>query len=291
MPLHYRYLTALLLRYNGSSLLIDCGEGTQAAIAKCGESLFPIDFILITHYHADHIMGLPGLLLSMGLHGRKEKVVIACPAENGDTMKALLSFTPYLPFDIEIIWLQGDECEFKWKDITVEAYRVCHSVECYGFSFTLRRKGKFQRERAIEAGIEMKYWSKLQAGMTITDGDRTFTPEMVLGKERKGIKLGYCTDSRPCEQILKFAKGCDLFICEGMYGEEDKLEDAVEKKHMTFTEAAELANEAGVRELWLTHYSPSIDNPEKFIDAAKDVFPNTIAPQDGRSADLCFDNE
>lgn len=291
MPLHYRYLTALLLRYNGSSLLVDCGEGTQAAIAGSGESIFPIDFILITHYHADHIMGLPGLLLSMGMYGRREKVTIACPGANGHIMETLLSLAPNLPFDVEIIWLQGADGVFKWKDITVNAYKLCHSIECYGYSFTLRRKGRFQLERAIEAGIDKKYWSRLQSGMTIIDGERTLTPDMVLGEERKGLKLSYCTDTRPCEQILNLANGSDLFICEGMYGGDDKLEDAIEKKHMTFTEAARMAADANVKELWLTHYSPSISRPDEFIDAAKAVFPNTSAPQDGRMTDLCFENE
>lgn len=291
MPLHYRSLTALMLRYNGSSLLIDCGEGTQAAIGKNGLSMYAIDFILITHYHADHIMGLPGLLLSMGIHGRREKVKIACPKENGHFMISLLSLAPNLPFEVEIIWLYDAQNLLEWNGIIVTAYSLCHSIECYGFSFMLPRKGKFDVEKALAAGIDKKYWSKLQSGQIIDDGSRTLTPDMVLGKDRRGLKLSYCTDTRPCQQIITFSQNADLFICEGMYGGEDKQEDALEKKHMTFIEAAKMASEANVKELWLTHYSPSLNRLDEFLDAAKAVFNNTIAPQDGRRLDICFENE
>ena len=115
-----------------------------------------------------------------------------------------------------------------------------------------------------------------------------YTPDMVLGPDRKGIKLTYCTDTRPTESMKNNAAGSDLFICEGMYGEKDKLKKAKEYKHMTFYEAAQVAKEAGVKEMWLTHYSPSLTRPEEYMDEVRAIFPQAIAAKDRRSAELVF---
>ena len=122
----------------------------------------------------------------------------------------------------------------------------------------------------------------------VQDGDNLYTPDMVLGPARKGIKLTYCTDTRPTDSIRNNAKGSDLFICEGMYGEKDKLKKAKEYKHMTFYEAAQLAKEAEVAEMWLTHYSPSLTHPEEYMDEVKKIFPNSIAAKDKRTVELTF---
>ncbi len=114
---------------------------------------------------------------------------------------------------------------------------------------------------------------------------------MVLGPERKGIKLTYTTDTRPTESILRNARGADLFICEGMYGEEDKAEKARGYKHMTFHEAAILARDAGVGEMWLTHYSPSLIRPEDYMDGVREIFPQSYPGKDGKSVELNFEEE
>ena len=113
---------------------------------------------------------------------------------------------------------------------------------------------------------------------------------MVLGPARKGLKIAYCTDTRPTDSIRQNAKGADLFICEGMYGEKDKLKKAKEYKHMTFYEAAQLAKDAEVREMWLTHYSPSLNYPEEFMDDVREIFPNSVAAKDKRSVELVFED-
>ena len=118
---------------------------------------------------------------------------------------------------------------------------------------------------------------------------RILTPDMVLGPARKGLKITYATDTRPTESILENAKHADLFICEGMYGEKDKLKKAKEYKHMTFYEAAELAKAAEVKEMWLTHYSPSLNRPEEYLKDARDIFGNTVASRDGQSVELVFE--
>ena len=146
-------------------------------------------------------------------------------------------------------------------------------------------------DRAREAEIPQKYWSRLQKGETIDDGERVLTPDMVLGPDRRGLKVTYCTDTRPVPVIAEYAKEADLFICEGMYGEEGKETKAREYKHMTFYEAAKLAKEAQPKEMWLTHYSPSLTRPEEFMDKVREIFPRAKAAKDAWSAELEFDEE
>ncbi len=292
MPLPNRFLTALLVRYNGKCVLIDCGEATQIAMKKKGLSAKPIDVMCFTHYHADHISGLPGMLLTMGNAERTEPLLMVGPKGLEKVVKSLRIIAPELPFEIQYRELTEDESSFTVEgmpEFTITAFKVNHNITCYGYSMSLRRQGKFNVEAAEANGIERKYWNSLQKGETVTSEDgRIFTSDMVLGEERKGLKLTYSTDSRPTESIVRNAKDSDLFICEGMYGEADKLVKAKEYKHMTFYEAARMARDAEVKELWLTHYSPSLVNPMEFMPETKKIFANAIAAKDGRSLELKF---
>jgi len=291
MPLPGRWLTALMTRYNGSSLLIDCGEGTQIAIKEKGWSVHSIDIICITHFHGDHISGLPGLLLSMGNSDRTEPVYMVGPAGLKKVVDSLRVIAPELPFELRFIELSEAEHEIELCGYIIRAFQVNHNIPCYGYSLIIKRGGKFYPEKAKERNIPIKYWNLLQKGETIEADGNIYTPDMVLGPERKGIKLTYCTDSRPTRSIVENATGADLLVCEGMYGEKDKDLKAKEYKHMTFCEAAKIAKKAGVKELWLTHYSPSLTRPEDFINEAKRIFPNTKAGRDRKSITLKFDND
>lgn len=289
MPLPYRWLTSLMLRYNGQSILIDCGEGTQVAMKEKGWSPKPIDIICFTHYHADHISGLPGMLLTMGNAERTEPLLLIGPKGLTRVVSALRVIAPELPFEIECIEIEENEQTFEFNGFYIDAFKVQHNVTCYGYNVRVPRSGKFSVEKAKENNIPMPYWSRLQKGETISEGDKIFTPDMVLGDARKGLKVTYCTDTRPVPSIVKNAEGADLFICEGMYGEEDKLSKAKEHKHMMFSEAATLAKEAGVKELWLTHYSPALVRADEFIPATRTIFANTYPGKDGKSVDLLFE--
>lgn len=291
MPLPYRWLTSLMVRYNGSSLLIDCGEGTQIAIKEKGWSFKPIDVICFTHYHGDHISGLPGLLLTMGNAERKEPLTLIGPKGLERVVNALRVIAPELPFPIIFKEISGPEEEFSLNGYRLKAFRVNHNVPCYGYTLELDRAGKFQLEKAMELKIPKMYWSRLQKGETIADGNMTYTPDMVLGEPRKGIKLTYCTDTRPTQSIVDHAMHSDLFICEGMYGEKGKEAKAKEYKHMTFYEAAKLAKAAEVKELWLTHYSPSLTYPEEFMEEVRKIFPAAKAGKDRKSVELDFEKE
>lgn len=291
MPLPGRCLTSLMTRLNGSNLLIDCGEGTQVSIREKGWSVHDIDIICFTHYHGDHIGGLPGLLLSMGNADRTEPVVLIGPKGLVRVVEALRVIAPELPFMLEFIELSGKEETIKKHGYVIQAFRVSHNVVCYGYTLLVERAGRFDIERAKSNGIEMKYWNRLQKGETIVLPDRTLTGDMVLGPPRKGIKLTYCTDTRPVSIIQEQAQLADLFICEGMYGEKEKQQKAMEYKHMTFQEAAQLAKAARVQELWLTHYSPSLTRPEQYMEEVRKIFPEAKAGKDRKSILLEFEKE
>ena len=290
MPLPYRWLTSLMTRFNGSTLMIDCGEGTQIAVREKGWSCNPIDVICFTHYHGDHISGLPGLLLTMGNADRTEPLTLIGPKGLERVVNALRVIAPELPFPIIFKEITQNEQDFEVKGYHIHAFRVQHNVTCYGYTIQIPRAGRFHAEKAKELGIPLTFWSHLQKGETITDGDKVYTPDMVMGPPRKGLKVTYCTDSRPADVIGKYAAEADLFICEGMYGEPDKLSKAKEYKHMTMYEAATIASKAAVNQLWLTHYSPSMAHPEEFLDKVKEIFPATIAARDGKNVTLKFED-
>ena len=290
MPLPRRWLTALMTRLNGSSLLIDCGEGTQIAIREKGWSFHDIDTICFTHYHGDHISGLPGLLLSMGNADREKPVTLIGPKGLEKVVSSLRVIAPELPFSLEYIEITEPEAVIEINGYQIEAFRVKHNVTCYGYTIKVNRAGKFLAEKAKELNIPITCWSKLQKGEVVETAEGiVYTPDMVLGPERKGIKVTYCTDTRPLPVIATQAKDADLFICEGMYGEPDKQKKAVEYKHMTFYEAAELAKEAQPSQMWLTHYSPSLVRPEEYKEEVRKIFPNTVIPKDKYSITLEFD--
>lgn len=291
MPLPYRRLTAMMARCNGSSLLIDCGEGTQVALKEKGWSPKPIDVMCFTHYHADHISGLPGFLLTMGNAERTEPVTMIGPKGLERVVQALRIIAPELPFSIRFIELEESQQQLQIGPYIIDAFRVNHNVICYGYAVSIPRAGRFDIGRAQEQQVPMKAWSRLQKGEEVELEGTVYTPGMVLGPPRKGLKVTYCTDSRPVPVIAEYARDADLFICEGMYGEEGKEEQARAYKHMTMYEAANLAVRAQPKQLWLTHYSPSLNRPEEFMEGVRKIFPRAKAARDGWTLELDFEDE
>lgn len=288
MPLPNRWLTSMMARYNGSSLLIDCGEGTQIAIKEKGWTFKPIDVICFTHYHADHISGLPGLLLTMGNADREDPLLLVGPQGLERVVEALRVIAPELPFELKYKELSEQVEKFEVEGMNITAFRVNHNIVCYGYSVEIERAGKFQTEKAQALEIPLKAWNRLQKNEQVEMEGKIYTPDMVLGSPRKGLKVTYCTDTRPTKQIVQEAKDSDLLIIEGMYGEPEKAAKARKYKHMTFYEAAEIAKEAQVKEMWLTHFSPSLVRPESYMKDVQAIFSKSQLGKDGKTIELVF---
>jgi len=290
MPLPNRFLTSLFLRYNGSSLMIDCGEGTQVALRKAGFSANPIDIICFTHFHGDHISGLPGLLLTMGNAERKEPLVLIGPKGLERVVNMLRVVAPELPFPILFKEFHEPE-KIEINGFVIEPFKASHNVSCYGYTVSIERLGKFDLERAKAQNIPLEFWNRLQHGETVERDGVVYTSDMVMGKDRKGLKIFYATDSRPNENFVTYATGSDLMICEGMYGDLERKEHVKEHKHMLMQEACEIARTAQVPELWLTHFSPAETRPQDYLEEVRQIFPNTIIPKDGYRTELNFEEE
>jgi len=289
VPLPHRRLTSMLIRQNGKMILVDCGEGTQVGIKLLGWGFKSIEALCLTHYHADHIAGLPGFLLTLGNSGRTEPFTIFGPPPLAYIVSALTVIAPQLPYDVRLAELD-DQGENKSQigEFNISSISMDHMIPCMAYSFEIKRSGKFDVKRAEEQGIPKEYWSTLQRGSTVEWDGHTLTPDMVVGPPRKGLKVTYCTDSRPKDELVALSRESDLLICEGMYGDDALLDKAIERKHMIFSEAARIAEQSNSRELWLTHFSPSLKEPGEFIQTARDIFPNSVIGEDMMTKQLNF---
>lgn len=288
MPMPSRFLTAMMARLNGRLILIDCGEGTQVTLKSLGWGFKYIDAICFTHYHADHISGLAGMLLTIGNSGRTEPLKLIGPTGLKRIVEGIMCIAPEIPFPIEYIEIGNYEEEIVVSDFHISTVQADHTIKCIAYRIDIKRKGRFDVKKANALNIPRNLWSVIQKDGQVEFENKIITADMVMGEPRKGIAVSYCTDSRPLYSISEFIKNSDLFICEGMYGENEKKQKAIENKHMLFSEAAKLAYDGNVKELWLTHFSPSLSEPELFIDNAKSIFENTYIGEDRKCKTIHF---
>ncbi|MDR0655647.1 MAG: ribonuclease Z [Treponema sp.] len=285
MPLPNRHLTSVLLRREGDLFLFDCGEGTQVSLRRLNLRWKKISAIFISHTHADHVTGLPGLLMLSSQVDRDDPLYIYGPpriAEYIETNRRVLDM--YVNYEIVVREINGPGPVYEGKDFRVRCFALRHTKPCYGYVLEEDgRPGEFHPEKAGELGVPRgPLWSRLQHGESVSAADGSpVKPEDVLGKPRSGRKFSFVTDSLAFPEIAGEVAGSDLFVCEGMF-EQELIESAREKKHMTAAQAARIALEAGVKRLALIHYSPRYTdfNLKQLLKEAQALFPETILSRD-----------
>ena len=291
MPLPKRYLTSCILRCEGKNILIDCGEGTQVSMRSKGWSFKAIDVVCITHLHFDHIGGLPGIIFSMINSDREEPLTIIGPKGLSKFINLATTVIPGITLKLNCIELEEDEETFEFGPLSINAFKVKHRITCYGYSVVLKRLPKFNLEKAKALNLPVQFWNKLQHGEEVEYEGKKYEPSDVMEGERRGLKVTYCTDTRPVPMIEKHVEGSDLYIGEGMYGDTEKQEDAKKKMHSMMQETAEIAAKANPKMLWFTHYSPSMVRPEEYLDEIKQIFENVKIPRESANITLRFDEE
>lgn len=288
-PTKGRGLPAIAIQKEGSVILLDCGEGVQRQVLSQGLGLNKETSILVTHLHGDHVTGLLGLLQTMSMAQRKKRLNIVGPPKllkwlevTADLLQIGLTFpidfSPARPGTV-----------LRTGNFKVRATKALHSVEAYSYVVEERRRpGVFFPEKAKALGVpEGKLWSRLQRGNKVQVDGRAISPSEVMGPSRPGRKIGYSGDTRPSPRLSRFFYGCDLLIFDSTFHGKDR-DKAVERKHSTCLEAAQIAREAGVRRLALTHFSARYANVGSLVRQARSVFPQTIAARDGLKVEVTY---
>jgi ribonuclease Z len=290
VPTVDRNVSALMLQREGELLLFDCGEGTQRQMMRYGSG-FAVEDVFITHYHADHTLGIPGLLRTLGLQGRTAPLRIYGPRGAQRHIGALTALGMERPkFAVEIFELRaGDVMPRGEYDLVVGEAQ--HKGDCLAYAVAEHeRLGRFDPAQATALGIpEGPLWGRIHKGEAVTlDGGRVVLPAELVGPARPGRKIVYTGDTAPCSSITELARGADLLIHEATFGE-DERERARETGHSTAREAAALAAEVSVRKLLLTHISARYtrEAPE-LIAEARELFPATEVARDGMVVEVAF---
>lgn len=289
LPLPGRWLSSLLVRANGELILFDCGEGTQISWREQGWGFRRLAAICISHTHADHIAGLPGLLHTVANAGRVEPIDLYGPVGTAAVVQGLRAIAPVLPFELRVVELEGGTRFGLPGGLTGSCAAGEHGLPVLAFRADLPRAREFLPERAKALGVPILLWRTLQTGKPVAWDGGAARPDEVLGPLRRGLSLAYVTDTRPAPALIDLARGVDLLVCEGTYGSEDDQPKAVANRHMTFREAATFAREAAAERLWLTHFSPALTDPDAFAANAQAVFVATTVGQAGLTLNLSFD--
>ena len=293
MPLPYRHLTSVLLRREGDLFLFDCGEGTQVSLRRLNLKWKKIDAIFISHTHADHVTGLPGILMLNAQVDRTEPLYIYGPPkikEYVETSRKVLDM--YINYPIVVKEIEAPCVVHSGKDFYIRAFPLDHTKVCVGYTLEeLDRPGEFNPDKARELGVPVgPLWAQLQNGFEVQAADgTTVKPEQVLGQKRSGRKFSFVTDTLYKTTIADEVRGSDMLVCEGMF-EEELIDQAKEKKHMTSKQAATIARDANVRRMFMIHYSPRYTDREleKLLNEAQEVWPQTELSRDRMNIEIPY---
>lgn len=296
MPLPERALSAAYAECGGHGLLLDCGEGTQTAARRAGVNLMRADAICLTHYHGDHIFGLPGLLQTLGAQGRERPLFLLGPEGLPEIWAAVRALTGPLPYPVRpCVQAAGQPLALGtladgWSvGAVLVPFATKHRVRSIGYRLELPRAGKFSPERARALGVPVQQWKLLQRGQTVTAEGTEVRPTDVMGAARKGLSFVFSGDTSPCPGLLQAAQGADLVICDATYALPEQADQAKQWGHSTFGQSAALAAQAGAKRLWLTHYSPMITDPEAELPRAREIFPAVECGFDGKRITLQYE--
>jgi len=291
LPLPGRWLSCLLARCRGELVLFDCGEGTQIPWRSHGWGFRRLGAICLSHLHADHVAGLPGLLHALANAGRTEPVELYGPDGTARVVAGPRTIAPLLPFALRETELAGGEPLPLPGGLTGTTAPGEHGLPSLAYRVGADRARRFSPERARTLGVPLALWRPLQRGEPVRWPGGAATPEDVLGPPRRGVAFAYVTDTRPLPAIAELVAGVDLLVCEGTYGDPADAPKAAERGHMTFAEAAGLARAADAGALWLTHFSPALADPAAWLPQATSVFPPTTIGHSGLSATLSFPDD
>lgn len=281
-PTPQRNTAGLVLCYGSDAFLFDCGEGTQVRIAQSSVRASRFRAICLTHFHGDHVNGLPGLLGTMGLNGYRDPLTLVGPKGTTTWLKTLRQLQILTPsFPIEIVE-HGEEEVLSGEGWSVKTVPVIHRIPTVGYRFDeADMRGRFNADRARELGVPFgPLLGQLQRGHTVTlDDGRVIEPSELMGPTRAGRRVAYITDTRPSEKVVDFVRGVDLLIHESTYGDDEK-DQAHQRYHSTAAQAAGIAKAAGVKKLVLTHFSSKYMRVNSLLSEARAIFPNTVAARD-----------
>ena len=296
MPLPYRHLTSVLLRREGDLFLFDCGEGTQVSLKRLNLKWKKIDAIFISHTHADHVTGLPGILMLNAQVDRKEPLYIYGPPkihEYIESSRRVLDM--YINYPIIVKEITAPCLVHQGDGFYVRAFPLEHTKTCVGYTLEeLNRPGEFNPEKALSLNVPMgPLWGKLQKGQTVLSSDgKEVTPDMVLGKERSGRKFSFVTDTLYKASIAQEVRGSDVLVCECMF-EDELIDQAKEKKHMTASQCASIARDSASKSLYMIHYSPRYTDREleRLLTQAQKIFPQARLSKDRMCIEMPYEDE
>ena len=295
MPLPYRHLTSVLLRRDGDLFLFDGGEGTQVSLRRLNLKWKKINAIFVSHTHADHVTGLPGILMLSAQVERTEPLYIYGPpkiAEYIETSRKVLDM--YINYPIVVKEITAPCIVHHGEDYYIRCFPLDHTKTCVGYTLEeLDRPGEFNPEKALQLGVPVgPLWGQLQKGNNVQNSEgKTVKPEDVMGAKRSGRKFSFVTDTLYKNTIAKEVQGSDLLICEGMF-EDELIDQGREKKHMTASQAATIARDANVKRMCMIHYSPRYTDKElpKLLEQAKKIFPAAELSKDRMHIEIPYED-